>query len=729
MGQSLQLYSGGIGLTRNANPTSQINLSAPHVLLSGLLEPDKPGMEAWTRAYIRDTSPTFRSQGVLTVDSDLLDIRDRFAFGADQGFDQVRLNSRGDLRFLAGSDGGTTPSGFSTLLSSAGDMTLRAARIYPGSEIKAQVLVGGIGVNGNQMIFDPTRTLTIEKVGDDNGVAPDSVFGRLQLGAATIKQGGVLRAPLGLIELGNLGSTQVELLPGSLTSVSAKGLVLPYGGTVDGQVYRYNGKTVVFTGQGGIGATNGGELSVGVILGGKSVDVLPDATLDLSGGGELLGAGFISGRGGSTDARFNPLVQFGANGGFTLPGLSTNPVYAIVPGVQSGYAPVAGEAGASTPLLGQQITIGAGVPGLPAGTYTLMPSTYALKPGAFRVEINGLAAQGSDGATTLMRNGSWSTAGQLSIINTGIHNSVNSQVILTSADTLRRYSQYNETSYAQFAIADAARLGVPRPMLEVDAKTLKLAFNGGGGKETFSFQGVGNFEAAKGGYGGTVGVINLGGSTAESRETQIVDANSPLPAYEGLTLTAQSLNNLGAKRLIIGGLPQVEYGRNGNIIQFPYGANTVGYGITLRSGASLSAPEVIMVSGTGDIVVEQGASISTLGRGAAAYDARDGFVYKGVPSMLAVSNGLLNVLPYVNLTNNPSGGIKIGVCPSGNCSGQTSIYSEGSIIAATDTALQLDDQALRNPPPGAGPEQHQRRQRGGAGRCRCAQCVAIRPDP
>jgi hypothetical protein len=175
--------------------------------------------------------------------------------------------------------------------------------------------------------------------------------------------------------------------------------------------------------------------------------------------------------------------------------------------------------------VGQQITIGAGVPGLPAGTYTLMPSTYALKPGALRVEINGLAGQGSDGATTLMRNGSWSTAGQLSIINTGIHNSINSQVILTSADTLRRYSQYNETSYAQFAMADAARLGVPRPMLEVDAKTLKLAFTGGG-KDTFTFDGIGQFEAAKGGYGGTVGVINLGGATLENRYTQIVDANS-----------------------------------------------------------------------------------------------------------------------------------------------------------------------------------------------------------
>ncbi|MEB0207189.1 filamentous haemagglutinin family protein [Pseudomonas sp. CCC3.1] len=691
LGQSLHLYTGGINLTRNANPTSRVNLSAPHVVLSGMLEPDKSGMEAWTRPYIADTSPGLRSQGTLVVDSGLLDIRDRVGFGDTLSFDNVQLNSSGDLRFLAGRDGGDTSSGFSTQLRAAGDLTLRAARIYPGSDIKAQVLVGNIGVTDNRVVFDPTRTLTIEKVGDDHGVAPDSVFGRLQLGAYTIKQGGVLRAPLGLIELGNVGNSRVELLPGSLTSVSAKGLVLPYGGTVDGQVYRYNGKNVVFVGQGGLGQTGSGELTIGVILGGTKATVLPGATLDLSGGGELLGAGFISGRGGSTDARFNPLVQFGATGGFSLPGLGTNPIYAIVPGVQSGYAPATGEAGASTPLVGQQITLGAGVPGLPAGTYTLMPSTYALKAGAFRVEINDFSGQGSDSATTLMRNGSWSTAGQLSIINTGIHNSVNSQVILTSGDTLRRYSQYNETSYAQFAIADAAKLGVPRPMLEVDAKTLKLAFGGGAGKETFTFEGIGQFEAAKGGYGGTVGVINLGGETVENWYTQIVDANSPLEAFEGLTLTAQSLNNLNAKRIFIGGLPQVEYGRNGNIVKFPFGVNTPGNSVFLRSGATLSAPEVVIVAGPGNIVVEQGASITTLGRGAAIYDARDGFIYEGVPSLLAVSNGLLNVLPYLNLNNEPTGNIQIGVCPNSNCSGQTTIYSEGSIVAATDKALQLDD--------------------------------------
>ena len=60
---------------------------------------------------------------------------------------------------------------------------------------------------------------------------PYSAFGRLKLAAATIEQGGVVRAPLGLIDLGAWVNSLVQLLPGSLTSVSGAGLVLPYGGT------------------------------------------------------------------------------------------------------------------------------------------------------------------------------------------------------------------------------------------------------------------------------------------------------------------------------------------------------------------------------------------------------------------------------------------------------------------------------------------------------------------
>ncbi len=105
-------------------------------------------------------------------------------------------------------------------------------------------------------------------------------------------------------------------------------------------------------------------------------------------------------------------------------------------------------------------------------------------------------------------------------------------------------------------------------------------------------------------------------------------------------MQAQSLNALGASRLVIGGMTLVNYGQAGNYINIANGSNS---SIVLRDGANLAAPEVLLLSGTGRIVVEQGASINTIGRGKASYDARDGFVYN-VANMLAVSNGLLNVV-------------------------------------------------------------------------------------
>ena len=702
MGQSLRLYSGAMGLSENAAAQSRINLSAPYLLLAGILAPLDPSKDQYLNPVLASNMSQRASQAVFNASGNLIDVRGNVLFGNTseltrsdaskvsvdrRGFDDVQLNSQGDLRFLAGAGADVIAQGISTQLLTRGDLTLRAAQLYPTTEVGARVLAGYLNkaaADGSSFNFDPTRTLTIARTGNSNAAVPYSAFGRLQLGGPTIKQGGVVRAPLGLIEIGNLGTSHVELLPGSLTSVSGKGLVLPYGGTVDGQVYKYNGKTVTFLGQGAIPNENG-SLNVGIVLGGQTLKVMPDATVDLSGGGELLGAGFISGRGGSTDARYNPLVQFGATGGFVLPGLGTNPIYAIVPGVQPGYAPVAPEGGAVDPLIGQQITIGAGVPGLAAGTYTLMPSNYALMPGAFRVEINGLAGLGSDGSTQALRNGSWSTAGRLSIANTGISNSTLNQVILTSADTLRRYSQYNETGYAQFAVADAARLGVPRALLPVDAKTLQLNLRSGAGTDAFSFQGIGRFDAAEGGYGGTVALTNA--SRGVDKDIEIVAAGKgATTGFSGISVEADSLNALGAARLLVGGMTVVIYGQGGNYIGL---TNAASSSIVLREGATLAAPEVMLATTSGKITVEQGASINTIGRGKASYDARDGFVYK-LANVLAVSNGLLNIVASPS-SNGTSGGIELGGCSGASCSGQTALYSEGTIVALTDSTLQMGD--------------------------------------
>lgn len=694
VGQSLRLYAGAYSLAPKADAQTRVNLAASYVRLSG------PGEYFSTNGVIRPRvmfadAPDV-GDGAFTVRAgNLLEVSNSLSFGTQgtinrsvggalalkrSGFDSVVLDSGGDLRFLRNND--NEPR---TRLWTRGDLDLIAAQIYPGTGTEAEVLAGYTrnpvsGIN----VFDPDRVL---RIGRHEGAAlatPYSAFGTLRMSAANVEQGGVLRAPLGAIELGDMsaprGTQRLVLLPGSVTSVSGAGLVMPYGGTTDGVSYKFNGAEVSLVGVGGGTAVGSGAyLRTGITFGFRDVDALPGSLLDLSGGGELTGAGFVSGRGGSTDARFAPLVRMNPNGGFTLPGLASNPVYAIVPGVQPGYAPVGGEAGASAPGIGQRITLGAGVPGLPAGTYTLMPSTYALLPGAFRVELNGGAA-GAAVAPMKMRNQSWAASGTLSTTGTSVADSLARSVILTPANVLRTYSQYNEMSYAGFVRADAVTRGVPRAMLPADARTLRLAIHAGSEDgQALSFEGLANFKAAQGGFGGAA-ALNGGSSVVEI----LAAGQAPTAGFTGASVAADALTALGTSRLVIGALPVVYYGQGGRFYTFQGAATQT----VLRAGAQLAAPEVLISSR--NIEIEAGAGISTLGRGAPSVDSASGYAFQpGQSSLLAVSNGRLDVLAPDALA---SGGIRIGTCAAQPCAGVTRLYSEGTIAAATNGTFDLGEQ-------------------------------------
>ncbi|MDR6601016.1 filamentous hemagglutinin family protein [Achromobacter deleyi] len=695
--QSLRLYAGAFSLAPGADAQTQVNLAASYVRLSGL------GKYAATNGVIRPQVLFGDAQdvgaGAFTVRAgNLLEVGNSLSFGTQgninrsvggplpvlrSGFDQVTLDSGGDLRFLANND--HEPR---TRLWTRGDLDLIAAQIYPETGAEAEVLAGFMRLPTGVQFFDPDRALRIGRhagASDALPVMPYSAFGTLRLSAATVEQGGVVRAPLGAIVLGDLGTLmgtqRLTLLPGSVTSVSGAGLLMPYGGTTDGVSYKFKGADVSLVGVGGAtGLESGATLRTGITMAFRDVDAQPGSVLDLSGGGELTGAGFVSGRGGSTDARYSPLVRMNPKGGFSLPGLASNPVYAIVPGMQPGYAPAGGEAGASTPGVGRQITVGAGVPGLPAGTYTLMPSTYALLPGAFRVEINGAAAAGAAIAPMQMRNRSWAASGTLSTAGTRVADSLASSVILTPADVLRTLSQYNETSYASFVAADAVTRGVPRAMLPADARTLRLAIHSGSSDgQALNFEGLANFKAAQGGFGGAV-ALNGGSGTIE-----ILGAGqAPTAGFAGTSVQADALTALGASRLVIGALPVVQYGQGGRFYTFQAPAHEV----VLRAGAQLTGPEVLVSSRT--IELEAGAGISTLGRGAPSVDSTSGYAFQpGTASLLAVSNGRLDVLAPDALA---SGAIRIGTCAAQPCQGVTRLYSEGTIAAATNGTFDLGEQ-------------------------------------
>jgi len=319
-------------------------------------------------------------------------------------------------------------------LNMAGNLTLRAAQIYPTTlaafDIFAYDPAGGAG------------SVTIN--GSGGGSAPLSAGGSLRIFASNIRQNGTLRAPLGSIVLGWDGTDldpatpaldrpqdaisggggtvarTVSLAAGSMTSVSAAGLTIPFGLSPDG---------LSWIDPRGVDVTLAGLPTRGVTLAGEEVRTASGSVVDLRGGGDLLAYRWIPGLGGSTDLlgaagfewgggatyQAGQLVArngrtYSARVGIDPRDFVTPPKpgedgrywtlvpesYAVVPGFGSLFAPYApfnadatllgGDPGFVAPSLrlGEQF-VSAGGGGLSAGTYTLLPSRFALLPGAYLV--------------------------------------------------------------------------------------------------------------------------------------------------------------------------------------------------------------------------------------------------------------------------------------------------------------------------------------------------------
>ncbi|MGT2493615.1 hypothetical protein ACU4GD_31800 [Cupriavidus basilensis] len=140
----------------------------------------------------------------------------------------------------------------------------------------------------------------------------------------------------------------------------------------------------------------------------------------------------------------------------------------------------------------------------------------------------------------------------------------------------------------------------------------------------------------------------------------------------------------------------MKYDQGGNLVQFD--AVTSANAVNLRQGASMPAAEVFLMSTTGGasqggIRVEQGASINTLGRGKAAYDSGDGFVYQpGNRGVLAVSNGRLQMLAPESMTSGSPGthpGRQLRRGPLAPA--RLPCTPEGTIAFATNSDLELGD--------------------------------------
>ncbi|MEG1118265.1 MAG: hypothetical protein RSE46_24740, partial [Janthinobacterium sp.] len=232
LGQSLRLSATSLGLAQQplldgqekaSSLASQVHLAAPYVRLGTAVRAQKddyivPNAVKGSKNLGRGRGmlgvPLVAEDSLLQIDAGMLDIAGEVNMGtrgtiaqnsgADlvverDAFEQLTLNSRGDMRLSN-----------SAALYQPGNATLVAAQIYPATGDSGMVTVGQssrVDEYGNiRVTLDPLRTLNIGRsAGSATPNQPFSVFGSLSLIAPTINQHGVLRAPLGQINLGAEG--------------------------------------------------------------------------------------------------------------------------------------------------------------------------------------------------------------------------------------------------------------------------------------------------------------------------------------------------------------------------------------------------------------------------------------------------------------------------------------------------------------------------------------------
>ena len=412
--------------------------------------------------------PTRAGDGVLSVRADTIDL---FGSLALNGVAEARFFAEGDIRMTGRSVNVPSPAGdriFGTqvgALTTPGNVVLSAAQVYPSTRSDYTIAVtdasggtrpgGSIALSGN------------------GGTAGDvySAGGRLALAADTIVQGGTIKAPLGEIDL--RAGARLELSPGSVTSVSASDLTIPFGSTRAGLSWTYQDSP---SGLANLLTTASADAK-GVTLTGRAIDVRPGATVDLSGGGEIQALEFVPGSGGNRNTLLQPNT------------------FAIIPAARLTSMPVDPDSAAASDIgfglqtarvdtgVYDQLRIGSGAV-VPAGDYVLLPGRYALLPGAFLVQLQtgNAYANLQPGQTEQLANGQTVVAGRRIAGGTTIGESRTVGVVVRPGTAANRESDYRVTSSSFFtALADRQRNAPPRVPLDAgrlvfaEAAALNLA--------------------------------------------------------------------------------------------------------------------------------------------------------------------------------------------------------------------------------------------------------------
>ncbi len=444
----------------------------------------------------------------------------------------IQLNAKQDIRFI-GAPSVQVPDKLTGALNTAANITLTARQLYPvtNSQFSLNLLNNAAGI------------IRVSRVGEQTPVL--SAAGSLTLNAPVIEQGGVIKAPLGTIVL--KAASKVRLLPGSITTVSAQGQLIPYGITLNAGTswnYNINGHVV---------RAKLPEKSIS--LSAPNIDMQTGSTLDLSGGGNAIAWEFVSGPGGKFDVLLKDKAAKIDN---------TDGAFAIFPKSKNHYAPVDFLlSNSNDTTAGKQIYF-AGGRGIEAGFYSILPARYALLPGAKLVTPVSGESNIYPEKTLTRVDGTPIHAGKYGVANTGIIDSRWSAFVIENGSIARTRSQYIDTLATNFFPQNTpADAGV----LTIDAiNTLSLS------------------AAIKGDH-----VAGARGSRLDILAKNIEVVDHPGHATRGfIRLVADSLNKLGVDSLMLGG--NRHQGNDGTTVSVRSNK------IIIREKAQLKIPELLLVA-------------------------------------------------------------------------------------------------------------------------------------
>jgi filamentous hemagglutinin len=516
------------------------NLSAPYVAV-GFNHP------------VANNNTATGGSGAVTFAGAEIDLVGSSVF---QGTSNVSFLSSGDL-VLRGESIGTGLDTLSGALTVAGSLNLSADRIYPVTAtsfaISAQSANGAPG------------TVTIGQSTANPGT-PYSAGGALSITADNVTSTGTLYAPFGTIAL-NANDT-LTLGDGSLTSVSGGGLAIPYGETL------FGGQQWIYGALSGT-QTIGGVPSRSVSLSAPSVTLTKNATIDLSGGGDLTAFEWVPGSGGTQDA--------------LAPGYATSVnanLYAILPSTRGQAAPQ--DPQNSDPSIGAGTSVYlSGVAGLTAGYYPLLPARYALVPGALLIEAEPKYQSIGSGLLGALPDGTPIVAGYFSFGSTGLHETPGYTGFAVYPGSYGgQLAQYGISAASTFFSAVASAAGAPRPPLPADAGTLSIAVSG-----SLDVAGQVRTAAASGGLAAPIEIT--------ANDLVVGTPTGPVPA-DAVSIAGSVIEGWKPGSLLLGGTLNAD-GKSIDVL-----ANSV----TVGSGTTLTAGQIVLVAGQ-SIDVQNGATLQT----------------------------------------------------------------------------------------------------------------------